>query len=184
MAYVSCRRSWRRCWAYRKMICETYKHLLPDEVQTLVLNVPIDDDVSHIYHPVSFHHGHLLRGSTFNATVSQSTSQILSRGHAMTSLHAQNIASSKVSDRPTDPLRLERTRDVRTGKPIAESNQAASVCQGGVSHPSRPTNKPKEVVRVSITQRHQRVRNMKPPNDKPHVREELQLLYRRPVVPR
>jgi len=81
--------------------------------------------------------------------------------------HAQNMASSKMSDRPTHHLSLSRTRDVRTVKPIAESNPAASARLGELSHPSRPTNKPKEVARVSVTQCLQHVRNMKPRNNEP-----------------
>jgi len=67
----------------------------------------------------------------------------------------------------THCLSLERTRDVRTVKPIDESNPAASVRLGELSHPSRPTNKPKEVARVSVTQCLQCVRNMKPRNNEP-----------------
>ena len=59
------------------------------------------------------------------------------------SLHPQNTAYRTVSDRPTHPLSLERTRDVRTVKPIAESNPAASARQGGLSHPSGPINQRK-----------------------------------------
>jgi len=70
----------------------------------------------------------------------------------------------------THPLSLERTRDVCTVKPIAESNPAASARQGELSHPSGPTNKLKEVARVSVTQRPQRVCKMKSRNDEPHVR--------------
>jgi len=104
------------------------------------------------------------------AAVSRSTLRVLSRGHPRTSLHAQNIASRKVSDRPTHPLSLQRTRDVRTVKPITESSQAVSARQGGLGHPSGPTNKLKEVARVSVTQHPQRVCNMKFRNDEPHVR--------------
>jgi len=47
-----------------KIVFETYKRLLPDNVERLVLNVSIDDDVSHIYNPASFHHCHLLQRGT------------------------------------------------------------------------------------------------------------------------
>jgi len=49
--------------------------------------------------------------------------------------HAQNMASSKVLDRLTHHLSLERTRDVRTVKPITKSNPAASAHLGELSAP-------------------------------------------------
>ena len=68
-----------------KMIFEAYKSLLPDNVERLALNVPMDDDVSDI--PSSFIPSmspttkeHL---TVKVADVSRSTSRVLSRGHPL-----------------------------------------------------------------------------------------------------
>ena len=84
-----------------KIISEAYKSFLPENVERLVLNVPVDD-VSHI--PSSFMSSmspttkkHL---KVQVAAVSWPTSRVLSRGHLTTSLHAQNIVLEKCQ---TDP---------------------------------------------------------------------------------